>query len=65
MSVRKFWVAGDPHHAIEYTADVNQDALQPIGAVRNSVDESLVDPESLSDALVQAVHIASLCNVAT
>ncbi|KAF9569016.1 sodium transport ATPase [Agrocybe pediades] len=65
MSVRKFWLAGDPHHAVEYAVDVNQDALEPVGAVRKCDDDSVLDPNALSKGLVEAVHVASLCNVAT
>ncbi|PPQ92400.1 hypothetical protein CVT25_008750 [Psilocybe cyanescens] len=65
MSVRKFWLAGDPHQAVEYTADVTQNALEPVGNVRKDDNGSLLEPASLGNGLVEAIHVASLCNVAT
>lgn len=65
MSVRKLWVAGDPLNAIEYTADVTQNAVEPVGSVRNEIDGSVVEPSSLNEASVNAIRIASMCNVAT
>lgn len=65
MSVRKFWIAGNPAATVEYTAEVNQDALQPKGVVRKDSDQSIVDPEQLGLSMLRALRVASLCNVAT
>ncbi|PFH51106.1 hypothetical protein AMATHDRAFT_3370 [Amanita thiersii Skay4041] len=71
MSVRKFWLAGDMAGAVEYTADVGQDALDPSGAVRiddgggGDGDGRVVDSKGVEAGLAQAVRAAALCNVAT
>lgn len=65
MSVRKFWLAGEPHRAVEYIADITQNALEPIGDVRREAGGSILDPASLGGGLAEALRIASLCNVAT
>lgn len=65
MSVRKFWLAGDPNNVSEYTAETNQDALQPSGIVRHDSDGLVLDVNSLGAGLAQAVRTAALCNVAT
>lgn len=65
MSVKKFWVAGNPTTAVEYTAETMQDALQPEGIVRKDSDNSVVDPQRLARSMLRALRVASLCNVAT
>lgn len=65
MSVRKFWLAGGPNKAAEYTADVIQDALQPSGAVRPDTTGGELDVHALADGFTRAVRCISLCNVAT
>ncbi|KAF8897450.1 sodium transport ATPase [Infundibulicybe gibba] len=67
MSVRKFWLAGDPGHTGEYTAETNSDALEPEGVVRSGhgADSSVLDIHSLEEGLKQAVRVVALCNVAT
>ncbi|KAF8660097.1 hypothetical protein AX16_001655 [Volvariella volvacea WC 439] len=64
MSVRKFWLAADPHKDAEYTAEVTQDALQPSGIVRKQ-DGSELDISTFGEGLAQAVRTIALCNVAT
>ncbi|KAF8639443.1 hypothetical protein AX16_010298 [Volvariella volvacea WC 439] len=64
MSVRKFWLAADPHNDAEYTAEVTQDALQPSGIVRKA-DGSELEVGHFGEGLAQAVRSISLCNVAT
>ncbi|KAJ3511928.1 hypothetical protein NLJ89_g3815 [Agrocybe chaxingu] len=65
MSVRKFWLAGDPNKSAEFTAETTQDALQPVGIVRRDSDHSVLEAESVKEGLARAVRVASLCNVAT
>ena len=65
MSVRKFWVAGSPVAAVQYTAETMQDALQPEGIVRKDTDNSVVDPQHLTLSMLRALRVASLCNMAT
>ncbi|KAF8165431.1 sodium transport ATPase [Crassisporium funariophilum] len=65
MSVRKLWLAADPQNAAGFTAETNQDALQPSGIVRRDSDDSILEPSSISEGLAQAIRAASLCNVAT
>ncbi|KAH9482925.1 Calcium-transporting ATPase 3 [Psilocybe cubensis] len=65
MSVRKFWLAGDPQKAVEYVADVTQNALEPVGNVLREDNGSVLDTAFLGDSLSEALRIASLCNVAT
>lgn len=63
MSVRKFWLAGNPRNAIEYTADITQNAVDPAGSVRTE-NGSVVEPSSLNESSVDAIRVASMCNVA-
>ncbi|RDB26013.1 Calcium-transporting ATPase 3 [Hypsizygus marmoreus] len=65
MSVRKFWLAGDPHNAAEYIAETTQDALDPSGVVHSVKDSIALSPSSISEGLAQAVRAIALCNVAT
>lgn len=65
MSVRKVWLAADMQNASEYTAETTQDALQPIGEVKQDVDGVVLDTSSLNEGLAQAVRSMALCNVAT
>ncbi|KAG6817249.1 hypothetical protein H0H87_011306, partial [Tephrocybe sp. NHM501043] len=66
MSVRKFWLAGDIDHAVEYIADTAHDALDPGGGViRTESDNAIVTPGLTHEGFRQAVRIAALCNVAT
>ncbi|PPQ72985.1 hypothetical protein CVT24_000298 [Panaeolus cyanescens] len=64
MSVRKLWVAANPNDAEEYTAEVTQNALEPVGAVTKH-DNTVVEPSAIHAGLAEVVRIASLCNVAT
>ena len=65
MSVRKLWLAADPQHAAEFTAEITQDALQPTGIVRRENDGSILEPGSVPEGVAQVVRAAALCNVAT
>ncbi|KAJ3511996.1 hypothetical protein NLJ89_g3776 [Agrocybe chaxingu] len=65
MSVRKFYVAGAPDKAVEFTAETTQDAIQPVGVVRRDSDGSVLEPGSIKEGHASAIRIASLCNVAT
>lgn len=65
MSVRKFWLAADPQHSAEFTAETGQNVLQPEGIVRRDSDNSILEPLAIKGGLAQAIRIAALCNVAT
>ncbi|CAA7264368.1 unnamed protein product [Cyclocybe aegerita] len=65
MSVRKFYVAGTPDKAAEFTAETTQDAIQPVGVVRRDSDDSVLEPGSIKEGHAKAIRIASLCNVAS
>jgi P-type Na+/K+ transporter len=65
MSVRKFWLGGESSHASELVAEVQQDALNPSGAVTRAEDNQVVDPKNLNEGLAQAIRAIALCNIAT
>ncbi|KAG6829048.1 hypothetical protein H0H92_005879 [Tricholoma furcatifolium] len=67
MSVRSLWLAADLDNAVEYVADIVQDALNPgSGAVRIRDDEEVaIAAGSCHEGPAQAVRVAALCNIAT
>ena len=65
MSVYKFWAAGAPDKAAEFTAETTKDAISPVGLVRRESDGTILEPDSINEGLTKVIHVASLCNVAT
>ena len=57
MSVRKFWVAGDPHSAAEFTAETTQNAVEPVGAVHRDSAGSALEPSSLTEGIITTLRI--------
>ncbi|KAG2008873.1 calcium-transporting ATPase [Coprinopsis cinerea AmutBmut pab1-1] len=65
MSVQKLWLAADKPHDSEFTAELNDNALDPTGIIKRDTDSSVLDGASMPEGVRQAVLVASLCNVAT
>jgi len=65
MSVRKFWLAADPLHAADFTAETSQDAINPNGIVRLDKDHSVIEPSSIREGFARALRTIALCNIAT
>ncbi|TFK19872.1 calcium-transporting ATPase 3 [Coprinopsis marcescibilis] len=67
MSVQKLWLAAESGKDLEYTAELNDNALDPTGSIF-AKDGSIVAGDgaiTLNEGLKQAVLVTSLCNVAT
>lgn len=67
MSVRTFWIGGDEHKSVTYSAETGHNAVEPIGDVHQGANEkrALLDTRKLDEGLSQAVRAAALCNVAS
>lgn len=48
-----------------YNAETRQNAIEPVGEVRDESTGALLKPGTAEEGLAQAIRVASLCNIAS
>ncbi|TFL01470.1 sodium transport ATPase [Pterulicium gracile] len=65
MSVRSFWLpAENPSDQRTYSTETKNNAIEPIGEVKDDSSGEILKIGALDDGLAQAIRVASLCNIA-